>query len=299
MSAPAKLQIDHVSKEFTIRDPSGRGRGGTRQLLAVDDVDLQITDGEFLVIVGPSGCGKSTLLDMLAGLTSPSAGRILIDGKPISGPGPDRGIVFQQYALLPWRTARENVEFGLEAIGTGKRERRERVREYLNLVGLDDFADSYPHQLSGGMKQRVAIARSLATDPELLIMDEPFGALDALTREALQMQLARIWERTGKTIVFVTHGIDEAVYLGERVAVMSARPGAIKAVIEIPLKSGEAVVDARAHPDFGPLSQLVWEQLRDEIASSQGFSAPATATARSTGSGDERVKELEGVGFVA
>jgi NitT/TauT family transport system ATP-binding protein len=295
MSAPAKLQIDHVSKEFSVRDTSGQGRGGSRQLLAVDDVELQINDGEFLVIVGPSGCGKSTLLDMLAGLTPPSRGQILIDGKPITAPGPDRGIVFQQYALLPWRTARENVEFGLEAVGAGKRERRERAREFLDLVGLDDFADSYPHQLSGGMKQRVAIARSLATDPELLIMDEPFGALDALTREALQSQLARIWERTGKTIVFVTHGIDEAVYLGQRVAVMSARPGRIKAVIDIPLKSDEAVADLRADPYFGRLGQLVWQELRDEIVSAQGFSAPRSAPEPSR----EHAKELEGVGSVA
>jgi NitT/TauT family transport system ATP-binding protein len=295
MSASAKLEIDHVSKEFSVRDTSDRGRGASRRLLAVDDVDLQITEGEFLVIVGPSGCGKSTLLDMLAGLTLPSGGQILIDGKPITGPGPDRGMVFQQYALLPWRTARENVEFGLEATGAGKRQRRERAREYLALVGLDDFADSYPHQLSGGMKQRVAIARSLATDPELLIMDEPFGALDALTREALQSQLARIWERTGKTIVFVTHGIDEAVYLGQRVAVMSARPGRIKAVIDIPLKSDEAVADLRADPLFGRLGQLVWQQLRDEIASVQGFSAPPTAPEPSR----EHAKELEGVGSVA
>jgi NitT/TauT family transport system ATP-binding protein len=295
MSASAKLQIDHVSKEFSVRDTSGQSRGGSRQLLAVHEVDLQIADGEFLVIVGPSGCGKSTLLDMLAGLTEPSRGRILLDGTPITGPGPDRGIVFQQYALLPWRTARENVEFGLEATAAGKRERRERAREYLDLVGLDDFADSYPHQLSGGMKQRVAIARSLATDPQLLIMDEPFGALDALTREALQSQLARIWERTGKTIVFVTHGIEEAVYLGQRVAVMSARPGRIKAVIDIPLKNDEAVADLRADPHFGRLGQLVWEQLRDEVASVQGFSAPRTAREPSRAP----AKELEGVGSVA
>jgi NitT/TauT family transport system ATP-binding protein len=299
VSTPAKLQIESVSKEFSVRDTSRQGRGASRRLLAVDNVDLEIADGEFLVIVGPSGCGKSTLLDMLAGLTLPSAGQILIDGKPITGPGPDRGIVFQQYALLPWRTARENVEFGLEATGVGKRERRERAREHLDIVGLGDFADSYPHQLSGGMKQRVAIARSLVTDPELLIMDEPFGALDALTRDSLQTQLAQIWERTAKTIVFVTHGIDEAVYLGQRVAVMSARPGRVKAAIEIPLMSHEAVADVRADPDFGRLSQLVWEQLRDEIASAQGFSAPRTATERVAEPSREHVKELEGVGSVA
>jgi NitT/TauT family transport system ATP-binding protein len=301
VSNPAKLQIDQVSKEFSVRDTSRQGRGGSRRLLAVDDVALQIADGEFLVIVGPSGCGKSTLLEMLAGLMPPSSGQIMIDGKPVTGPGTDRGIVFQQYALLPWRTARENVEFPLEATGVGKRARREQAREYLHLVGLGDFADSYPHQLSGGMKQRVAIARSLVTDPEVLIMDEPFGALDALTRDSLQTQLARIWERTGKTIVFVTHGIDEAVYLGQRVAVMSARPGRIKAVFEIPLKSDQAVADVRADPEFGRLSQLVWEQLRDEIAGgASGVSTPRPAAEPAVAHGTEHPsKELEGVGSVA
>jgi NitT/TauT family transport system ATP-binding protein len=297
VSPPAKLKIDHVSKEFSVRDT--QSRGANRRLLAVNDVDLQIADGEFLVIVGPSGCGKSTLLDMLSGLTVPSSGQILIDGTPITGPGPDRGIVFQQYALLPWRTARENIEFALEATGAARGERREKAREHLDMVGLGDFTDSYPHQLSGGMKQRVAIARSLVTDPELLIMDEPFGALDALTRDSLQTQLARIWERTGKTIVFVTHGIDEAVYLGQRVAVMSARPGRIKAVIDIPLKSDEAVADVRADPGFGKLSQLVWEQLRDEVASAQGLSGPRAGAEPAVARGRDQAKELEEVGSIA
>lgn len=253
------LHINGVSKSFG-------------DVLAVDDVELEIGDGEFLALVGPSGCGKSTLLEILSGLTAPSEGQVLIDGKPVTGPGPDRGVVFQQYALLPWRTARENIEFGLEAIDTPKRQRRERALEYLNLVGLTEFAESFPHQLSGGMKQRVAIARSLVTDPELLIMDEPFGALDALTRDLLQTQLAQIWEQTKKTIVFVTHGIDEAVYLGQRVAVMSARPGRIKALIDVPTWNDASAVDARAHEEFGRYSQVVWEQLRDEIAAAQGAS---------------------------
>jgi NitT/TauT family transport system ATP-binding protein len=300
VTTSAKLQIDHVSKAFPVRDTSRQSRGASRRLVAVNDVHLQIADGEFLVIVGPSGCGKSTLLDMLSGLTPPSSGQILIDGTPVTGPGPDRGIVFQQYALLPWRTARENVEFALEATGVGKRERRDRAREQLDLLGLQDFTDSYPHQLSGGMKQRVAIARSLVTDPELLIMDEPFGALDALTRDSLQTQLARVWQRTGKTIVFVTHGIDEAVYLGQRVAVMSARPGRIKAVIDIPLQSDEAVADVRADPDFGRLSRSVWEELRDEIAALPGVSTSRAAAEPAAARGHEpAAKELEGVGSVA
>src|SRR5581483_4225812 len=179
------------------------------------------------------------------------------------------------------RTAQKNVELGLETGSLSKRERSVKAREHLSLVGLEGFEHAYPHQLSGGMKQRVAIARSLANDPKLLIMDEPFGALDALTRDALQTQLARIWERTGKTVVFVTHSIDEAVYLGQRVAVMSARPGRIKQVIDIPLQTTEAVADARANPDFGHYAQLVWEQLRDEI-SAGALPAPPPAAERRT-----------------
>ena len=269
MTATAKLSIEQVSKVFPGPN-SGRGTG----VLALDNVNLRISDGEFLVIVGPSGCGKSTLLDLLTGLSLPTTGQLLLDGKPITGPGADRGIVFQQYALLPWRTAQKNVEFALETGGLSKRERADRARESLSLVGLEGFEDVYPHQLSGGMKQRAAIARSLVADPELLIMDEPFGALDALTRDSLQTQLARIWERTGKTIVFVTHAIDEAVYLGQRVAVMSARPGRIKQVVEIPLRADGAVAEARIDPEFGRLSQLVWDQLRDEISSATPVTLP-------------------------
>ena len=164
------------------------------------------------------------MLDLLGGLTKPTSGRNIIDGKPIEGPGLDRGIVFQQYALLPWKTAKGNIEFGLESKGVPKKERAEISRYFLSLVGLSGFEDRYPHELSGGMKQRVAIARSLAFDPEVLLMDEPFAALDAQTRETLQTELLRIWEHTKKTIVFITHGIDEAVYLGQRVAVMTSRP---------------------------------------------------------------------------
>jgi NitT/TauT family transport system ATP-binding protein len=265
VAATAKLSIEHVSKEFS-------GRNG--RVLALDDIDLRISDGEFLVIVGPSGCGKSTLLELLSGLSMPTSGQLLLDGKLITGPGADRGIVFQQYALLPWRTAQKNVEFALEVGKLNRRQRSDRAREYLSLVGLEGFEDAYPHQLSGGMKQRAAIARSLASDPGLLIMDEPFGALDALTRDSLQTQLARIWERTGKTLVFVTHSIDEAVYLGQRVAVMSARPGRIKSVIDIPLDSGAPVAEARANPEFGRYSQRLWELLRDEIASGSPVPLP-------------------------
>ncbi len=232
-------------------------------LTALDDVSLDVADGTFLSLVGPSGSGKSTLLDLLGGLTTPTSGEILIDGEPVRGPGLDRGVVFQQYALFPWRTARANVEFGLESGPLGKRQRAERAREYLALVGLSGFEDRYPHELSGGMKQRVAIARSLAYDPAVLLMDEPFAALDAQTREQLQDELLRIWRRTGKTIVFITHGIDEAVYLGQRVAVLTSRPGRLKAVVDIDL--GDRTGDVRSDPAFGRQRHRLWELLHDEV----------------------------------
>src|ERR1700689_1296167 len=207
MSA-VKISLRQVRKEFP-----ARGGGGelSHSLTALEDITLDVRAGEFLALVGPSGCGKSTLLDLLGGLTTPTSGHILPDGQPILGPARDRGIVFQQYALFPWRTAAQNVEFGLDIAGLRSKERREIARHHLDLVGLTAFADRYPHELSGGMKQRVAIARSLAYDPEVLLMDEPFAALDAQTRETLQGELLRIWRATGKTIVFITHGIDEAV----------------------------------------------------------------------------------------
>jgi NitT/TauT family transport system ATP-binding protein len=251
-----KIQFQDVRKIFQAR--------GTA-VTALDGIDLDVRAGEFLVIVGPSGCGKSTLLDLLGGLATPTAGRILVDGRPITGPGLDRGVVFQQYALLPWRTAQGNVEFGLEAKNVPRRERVAKAREYLGLVGLESFADRYPHELSGGMKQRVAIARSLAFDPEVLLMDEPFAALDAQTRDGLQDELLRIWERTGKTVVFITHGIEEAVYLGQRVAVMTSRPGRIKQVVEVPLTARSATEDLRSDPEFAHYRHEIWSLLRDEV----------------------------------
>jgi NitT/TauT family transport system ATP-binding protein len=294
MTAKPKLTIDHVSKEFSVRDTEGPRRG-RKNFAAVRDIDLEVADGEFLVLAGPSGCGKSTLLDLLAGLTVPSAGKILVDGEAVSGPGLDRGIVFQQYALLPWRTAIENIEFGLEASKLRRRERKTRAREYLDLVGLSGFEGRYPHELSGGMKQRVAIARSLAYDPEVLLMDEPFAALDALTRDSLQSQLLRIWERTGKTIVFITHSIDEAVYLGQRVAVMSARPGRIKAVIDIDIDNRADVADVRSSAEFGHYRHLVWEQLRDEVLIAQGLTRAAVDPANTIGAA-EPAREVSSIG---
>jgi NitT/TauT family transport system ATP-binding protein len=260
--AAPKLRIDNVNKRFAIR-------GESADLVALKDINIDVAAGEFLVLVGPSGCGKSTLLDLLGGLSRPSSGRILLDGTEITGPGLDRGIVFQQYALLPWRTARRNIEFGLEAKGLSRKKRRELADHYLALVGLEGFGDRYPHELSGGMKQRVAIARSLAFDPEILLMDEPFAALDAQTRESLQDELLRIWRETGKTILFITHGIDEAVVLGSRVAIMTSRPGRIKHVIEIPKELRQAGQDVRATPEFGRVRHEIWTLLREEVLKAQ------------------------------
>ncbi|MFG1795725.1 ABC transporter ATP-binding protein [Nocardia sp. NPDC049149] len=257
MTSTAKLSLTHVRKQFAIR-------GSAENFTAIDDISLDLRDGEFLVLVGPSGSGKSTLLDLLGGLTTPTSGEILLDGKPVTGPGLDRGIVFQQYALLPWRTARSNIEFGLEAKGLRRKARRELAEHYLELVGLTGFGDRYPHELSGGMKQRVAIARSLAFDPEVLLMDEPFAALDAQTRESLQDELLRIWRATGKTVLFITHGIDEAVYLGQRVAVLTSRPGRIKAVVDVTIDRA-AGGDIRSSEQFRDYRHEIWSLLQSEV----------------------------------
>ncbi|MEY9887058.1 NitT/TauT family transport system ATP-binding protein [Catenulispora sp. MAP12-49] len=256
-----KIRIEAVSKIFDVR--------GGEAFTALDDVTLHVAPGEFLVVVGPSGCGKSTLLDLISGLTKPSTGRILLDGAPVAGPALDRGIVFQQYALLPWRTALRNVEFALEAQPRldrlNRKSRAERAREYLDLVGLSGFEDRYPHELSGGMRQRVAIARALVADPAVLLMDEPFAALDAQTRDGLQEELLRIWHKTGTTIVFITHGIDEAVYLGQRVAVMTSRPGRIKEIVDVRLGERGAEDDVRSSAEFAEYRHQVWSLLRDEV----------------------------------
>ncbi|MBN9488881.1 MAG: ABC transporter ATP-binding protein [Alphaproteobacteria bacterium] len=261
----AKIALDRVRKEFDVRGDDG----SAHRFVALRDITFDVRPGEFLTLVGPSGCGKSTLLDLLGGLTLPTEGTILLDGEPIVGPGRDRGIVFQQYALFPWRTAAQNIEFGLEVAGVGARERRERALHYLDLVNLAAFANRYPQELSGGMKQRVAIARSLAYEPQVLLMDEPFAALDAQTRESLQVELLRIWHSTGKTIVFITHGIDEAIVLGERVAVMTARPGRIKRVFDIPKALHSEADDVRSLPLFGEVRHEIWTLLREEVSKTQ------------------------------
>ena len=265
-----KIQINHVSKVFKVRDTTQK-KGGIKEYTALKNVHFSVKSGEFLSLVGPSGCGKSTLLDLLGGLTKPTSGEILIDGNPIVGPGLDRGIVFQQYALFPWKTAKGNIDFSLEAKGVPKKERTEIARHFLSLVGLSGFEDRYPHELSGGMKQRVAIARSLAYNPDVLLMDEPFAALDAQTRETLQTELLRIWEETKKTIVFITHGIDEAVYLGQRVAIMTSRPGTIKQIINNAIHSSSQDEDLRSTPEFAQARHQIWDLLREEVSKSQAF----------------------------
>lgn len=219
-----KLKLDKISKTF-------RNHRLGNQTTALEDISLDISESEFVALIGPSGCGKSTLLHILAGLDKPSGGRIYINGKAVEKPGPDRGIVFQEFALLPWLTALGNIEFGLEILGIDRKTRRQKALTYLEIVGLKGFENSRPHELSGGMKQRVAIARALATEPEVLLMDEPFGSVDALTRESLQTELLQIWAETGKTILFITHNIEEAAFLADRIAVMSSRPGKIVDVV--------------------------------------------------------------------
>lgn len=260
---PPKIVARNIAKVFKVKRENGKI---AETFFALKDVNLEVSEGEFLTIVGPSGCGKSTFLDMIAGLSQPSSGEIYIDGKLITGPALDRGIVLQSYALFPWRTVRQNVEFGLEIKNIPPNDRREISERYLELVGLGAFIDRYPYELSGGMKQRVAIARALAYDPEVLLMDEPFAALDAQTREVLQDELLNIWEKTKKTIIFITHGIDEAVFLADRVAVMTANPGTIKEILKVDLPRPRS--GSRAAADFGWIRHKVWRLL---------YNAPAEA----------------------
>src|ERR1700675_892563 len=221
-----------------------------RTVLALSDVSLEVRPREFLALLGPSGCGKSTLLYLVGGFLPTVAGRILVEGKPVAAPGPDRGIVFQHFALFPWKTVRGNILYGLERQGLPRAERASRAQAFIDLVGLTGFEDSYPMHLSGGMKQRAALARTLAFDPKILLMDEPFGALDAQTRHLMQTELLGIWQRTPKTVIFLTHDVQEAVYLADRVAVMSARPGRIKTIVDIKVdKTDPGVFKAKAFVD--------------------------------------------------
>ena len=243
-----KIVFDNVEAVFELNG---------KPFKAVEKLSLTVADNEFVTVVGPSGCGKSTIMNMAAGLLEPSSGEVRVDGNPVRGPGPERGVIFQQYALFPWLTVRENVEFGLELQKIGKAERRAIADRQLELTNLTPFADALPKTLSGGMKQRCAIARAYAVDPSILLMDEPFGALDALTRVHMQSQLLDTWSREKRTVMFITHDVDEAVFLANRVIVMAARPGRIHKIITVDLPYPRDD-DMRTSPEFTALRNEVW-----------------------------------------
>lgn len=251
--APPKVSLDEISLSYKSTN--------SKQLLALDKISLSVQPGEFLCIVGPSGCGKSTLLHLIAGLHKQTSGRVLVDNKTVDGPGTDRILIFQELGLFPWLTVGQNVEFGMKMQGISKAEREEKTRYYLKLVHLAQFQDSYTHQLSGGMRQRVALARALASEPDVLLMDEPFAALDAQTRDLLHDELERIWAETGRTIIFVTHNVREAVRLGDRVALLTFRPGRVKREFLIDLPRPRHLEDV----DVARTARAILDELREEI----------------------------------
>lgn len=265
-----RIVVSDVRKTFQLKPGQHVTIDGLQsdRVTVLDGVNLNVRKGEFITLVGPSGSGKSVLLDIIGGLTQASDGVVELDGTVITRPDPKTGYVFQQYALFPWRTALSNIEYALEVRGVVKRERTDRARYFLALFGLAGFEDRYPNQLSGGMQQRVAIARALASDPEVLLMDEPFAALDAQTREILQSELLKIWENIQTTVIFVTHSIDEAIYLADRIVVMTARPGTVKEIIEIDLPRPRDG-DIRSSTEFNVHRGRVWEALRDEVNKAQ------------------------------
>ncbi|AOY57538.1 ABC transporter ATP-binding protein [Desulfococcus multivorans] len=257
-NAAPKISVKGVTKVFS----SKRG-----EVTALKDLSLDIRDGEFLVIVGASGCGKSTLLNLVAGFDSATHGEVLLDGRPVTGITPECGMIFQQYALFPWKTVQENVEFGLKMKRMPKSEREERAAKFIELVGLNGFERTYPHHLSGGMKQRVSIARSLANDPQVMLLDEPFAALDAMTRQVLQEQLVRIYEKHRKTIIFITHSIDEALLLSSRIVVMTARPGRIAQEITNDLPHPRNA-DVQLSERYLELKRHIWSSVQAEVLKS-------------------------------
>lgn len=259
MTPPPKIEARGLGKTFV-------GRRG--KVCALRGVDLEIRPGEFVVVVGPSGCGKTTLLRILAGLERHTEGTLHIRRERDAGPL--NTMVFQEQSVFPWMTVRQNVEYGLRIRGVPARQRQAVVDHFLAMVGLREFAAAYPHQLSGGMKQRVSVARSFANDPEILLMDEPFAALDEQNKALLQEELVRIWEEHRKTVVFITHSIDEALLLGDRAVVMSARPGTVKRIIDVPFPRPRAAYDLRTDPLYGELAATIWHLLRDEVMRSRG-----------------------------
>jgi len=262
---PAKVSLEDISLSY--RTTHGR------RLQALEGINLQVRPGEFLSIVGPSGCGKSTLLHLIAGLHQPTSGTVLVDNRPVDGPGTDRILIFQELGLFPWLTVADNVDFGMKMKRLGKAERRERVDYYLRLVHLAQFKDSYTHQLSGGMRQRVALARALATEPEVLLMDEPFAALDAQTRDLLHDELERIWAETGRTIIFVTHNVREAVRLGDRVVLFTFRPGRIKREFPIDLPRPRQLEDVTVARSAREILDELREEINKSLEEQYGYEA--------------------------
>jgi len=256
-----------VSKGLTVGYKLHRER---KKLTALRDITLSVNSGEFVVLVGPSGCGKTTFINAISGLVEPWEGSIEVSGKPVTGPGPDRSMVFQDYALMPWRTVESNIRmpFELQNLGLSKQEIDDRVRNCLELVDLAGFEKSYPYELSGGMKQRVGIARALVIQPDILLADEPFAAIDAMTREAMQSELEQIVTRTGQTVVFITHSIDEAIALADRVVVISFRPGRIKEVVDINLPRPRFEYDVKMLPEYSELREHIWRLVKDEALQS-------------------------------
>jgi NitT/TauT family transport system ATP-binding protein len=255
----AKIAVRGLGHEYV--NPFTRER-----VVALDGVDLEVADGEFLAVVGPSGCGKTTLLSILAGLIQPTRGSVLLDGRPVVGPGRDRGVVFQEFAILPWRTVERNIAHGLEIQGVPRAERAATVRRFVDLVGLSGFERKYPHELSGGMKQRVAVARTLAANPEVMLMDEPFAAVDAQTRITLQEELNAIARATGKTILFVTHNVEEAVFLGDRCCVLSRHPGRVKTLVPVRIpREGRTWKVFTSDPVFAAIKEHVLRLVREEV----------------------------------
>jgi len=254
------VEIRKVSKSFqkTVKDH-------TTRVKALSDVNLSVRPNEFVSIIGPSGCGKTTLLKIIDGLIPCDNGEISINGKSVTTPGPDRAVVFQTFALLPWRTVLANVEFSLELRQLPKEERTQTARDYLKRVGLADFENHYPHELSGGMQQRAGLARALAVNPTILLMDEPFGAVDAQTRQLLQEELLELWQRERKTVIFITHSMDEAVYLSDRVVVMTPRPGKVAEVLDVPLERPRSADEVRGDPKFVELTNYIWHSLKNAM----------------------------------
>ena len=253
-NSKVRVRIDNVRKVFNTRNG---------EMVALNGVNLDIHDNEFICVVGPSGCGKSTLLNIIAGLSEPTSGKVYCDGKEVTGTGTERGVVFQQYALFPWLTVKKNVMFALEMRGVKGKAAEEEAMKYLEMVQLAKFADHYPKELSGGMKQRVAIARAYAAEPEVLLMDEPFGALDAQTRTQLQTELLETWEKKRKTCFFITHDVEEAIILAQRVIIMSARPGRIKDIVDINIPYPRTQ-ETKMTPEFMELKNHIWGQVYQE-----------------------------------